>query len=381
MYKLDLPMLVQQKEQQVLRRRQQMEDERKKRIFDARRRTIGVDLAALSEQVAERKRREEAERQREDALASEMLRHDKIATVLDARAHNDLRNLQKNINDFRFTHQTKDTRREWDLNDPLSLKKEKPARVDDKDERCGVSSLQMFRGEDLDEKERSKRQKEQLTRWFDEQKREKNDRLQQEKNEERLYYLRQRELENRLTELEKLELEQRRLLNSTVRDTNKSLADEKRRNWQKQREQELQDNLTEIRNNLYGDMLTENPDAATSAFGPHRVVPDRWKGMTPEQLAEIRRDQEWQRRENEARRQNQELVEAAWQEQEKRNYRALSLLDRESERRRRATDQHVMHENKSLGSQQNAKLEYLNKVVYTNTPTDKFFDQFNTTTR
>ena len=52
-------------------------------------------------------------------------------------------------------------------------------------------------------------------------------------------------------------------------------------------------------NNIYGDFLTENPAVAQSAFGPHRVVPDRWKGMTPEQLAEIRRMQDIQRREME----------------------------------------------------------------------------------
>jgi len=45
--------------------------------------------------------------------------------------------------------------------------------------------------------------------------------------------------------------------------------------------------------------LTENPAAAQSAFGSHRVVPDRWKGMTPEQIAEIRRQQDIQRKEAE----------------------------------------------------------------------------------
>jgi len=48
---------------------------------------------------------------------------------------------------------------------------------------------------------------------------------------------------------------------------------------------------------LYGDFLTENPATALSAFGVHRVIPDRWKGMTPEQIAEIRRVQEIQRQE------------------------------------------------------------------------------------
>ena len=50
-------------------------------------------------------------------------------------------------------------------------------------------------------------------------------------------------------------------------------------------------------NMLYGDFLTENPACAQSAFGAHRVIPDRWKGMTPEQVNEIRRVQDIQRKE------------------------------------------------------------------------------------
>jgi len=64
-----------------------------------------------------------------------------------------------------------------------------------------------------------------------------------------------------------------------------------------QKQQADDDNRTEMANMLYGDFLTENPACAQSAFGAHRVIPDRWKGMTPEQLNEIRRVQEIQRKE------------------------------------------------------------------------------------
>ena len=64
-----------------------------------------------------------------------------------------------------------------------------------------------------------------------------------------------------------------------------------------QKQQAEDDNRTEMANMLYGDFLTENPACAQSAFGAHRVIPDRWKGMTPEQLAEIRRVQDLQRKE------------------------------------------------------------------------------------
>lgn len=56
----------------------------------------------------------------------------------------------------------------------------------------------------------------------------------------------------------------------------------------REKKQEQEDNLAEISNLLRGDLLSENPQQAASSFGPHRVVPDRWKGMTQEQLEQIR---------------------------------------------------------------------------------------------
>lgn len=66
-----------------------------------------------------------------------------------------------------------------------------------------------------------------------------------------------------------------------------------------QKQQELDDNMTEIANHVFGDVLTENPAVAQSAFGPHRVITDRWKGMSPQQLEDIRKQQEKQRLEKE----------------------------------------------------------------------------------
>lgn len=69
--------------------------------------------------------------------------------------------LEKSINDFRSEHQRPEDRREFDIYDPDSKKKDKPARVSDDDPRCGISSLQKFLGEDLNEKARKKLQQEQ----------------------------------------------------------------------------------------------------------------------------------------------------------------------------------------------------------------------------
>ncbi len=58
--------------------------------------------------------------------------------------------------------------------------------------------------------------------------------------------------------------------------------------------QEEYDNYAEMANMVSSDLLTENPDQAISQFGPHRVVPDRWKGMNEDQLRRIREEQQQQ---------------------------------------------------------------------------------------
>lgn len=49
-----------------------------------------------------------------------------------------------------------------------------------------------------------------------------------------------------------------------------SQAKEKAAQRQQEMTQEQDDNFTEIINNVHGDMLTENPDVAQSAFGLQR---------------------------------------------------------------------------------------------------------------
>jgi hypothetical protein len=94
-----------------------------------------------------------------------MIRNDKIAYLLDKRQEHDTRELSRGLNEFRALHQQPDARREWDLQDPDMLKKDKPARVSDDDPRCGPASLQKFDGEDLNSQGRRKYQQEQLREW------------------------------------------------------------------------------------------------------------------------------------------------------------------------------------------------------------------------
>lgn len=94
-----------------------------------------------------------------------MKQNDKIMCMLEEQHKNDIRNINKATSEFQKNLQKPEMRREFDLNDPHALKKDRPARVSDDDPRCTASGLQKFLGEDLNYNQRMKFQKEQLREW------------------------------------------------------------------------------------------------------------------------------------------------------------------------------------------------------------------------
>lgn len=125
-------------------------------------------------------------------------------------------------------------------------------------------------------------------------KQQKNERSQEEANikqANRLYDLKAREMDERAVELAESERQCREAINLATAKYNAALARETKAKNDLVKTQEQDDNFTEMTNHIFGDILTENPDVAQSAFGPHRVIPDRWKGMSPAQVNEIRKIQ------------------------------------------------------------------------------------------
>ena len=104
----------------------------------------------------------------------------------------------------------------------------------------------------------------------------------------RLHDLKAIENDQRAMELARAEQECRKAINMATKDLNQALANERAAKDDLDKQKEQDDNFTEITNNVFGDMLTENPDVAQSAFGSHRVVTDRWKGMSPAELNQIK---------------------------------------------------------------------------------------------
>lgn len=379
MYKLDLP--VDLKEQAAVERRRRLEKERQSRIFNNKFRLIGVDKDALDQQVQDRKFMEEMEQKRSEAFAHDMIRNDKLTVLLDRRQEHDLREMNRALNEFRSLHQQPDARREWDLQDPDSLKKDKPARVNDDDPRCGPASIQKFDGEDLNSQARRKYQQEQIREWSIQQQHEKNLARMQQNMANKLYDFKQMELDQRARELQQAEEECRRAINSAVKDYNEALQREidQRNAIKKMHEQD--DNMTEIANAIFSDLLTENPDQAISSFGPHRVVPDRWKGMSPEQIEKIRQEQIRQMAEKQRLKEMERLENEEFDKRRIIEAKAGLIMEKQLERKEKELIQQLKEENKRLDYEQKSHKDYLDKVVYTNQPTAAYYMQFNTSTR
>lgn len=379
MYKLDLPINL--KEASAIERRRNQEEQRKARIFNSKTRIIGVDEQALKQQVKDRQQQDEREKRRHEAFAADAVRADMIAELLQKRQEHDIRELNIALNEFRMLHQQPSSRREWDLYDPDALKKDRPARVSDDDPRCGISGLQKFDGEDLNNKARGKFMEEQRRLWAEQQMRERQQAEDNQKKADRLYELKMRELDQRACELQRAEEDCRRAINEATKNYNVAQARELSAKQAVQKQQAEDDNRTEMANMLYGDFLTENPACAQSAFGAHRVIPDRWKGMTPEQLAEIRRVQDIQRKEAQRLREEDKRQQEEFDRQRVAQSRAVELLTREQDRRRRDINDQLATENRRLADEQKSHQRYLDQDVYTNVPTAAYFMQWNTCSR
>jgi len=375
MYKVDIPLDT--KETAAIERRRNMESARKSRIFDARQRTIGVDLDGIKDQVQERKHRDTDEDRRHQAYASLMIRNDKTAQLLDARNQRMQDQISRDLVDFRSREQQPETRREYDLNDPDYIKNSRPLGETDH----GVSSLQSFVGEDIYNKDRLKHQKEQVREWSLQLQSERSAAEEEAALQDRMYDLKRIQLDNKAMKLEaEANAEHDSNVNAT-KEFNQRLAEEQRLAREAQKNQELCDNVQEIRNQILGDTLTENPDVARSAFGPHRVIPDRWKGMSEDQLNEIRSLQERQRLENIKKQEQAAERNAEWSLQQTSTAKAGILMDRAHSRHQVDLRKQLDLENAELAREQTAKKKHLDQEVYTNVPNQSYYAQFNTTSR
>eukprot|EP00927_Polykrikos_kofoidii_P030069 TRINITY_DN25936_c0_g1_i1.p1 TRINITY_DN25936_c0_g1~~TRINITY_DN25936_c0_g1_i1.p1 ORF type:complete len:422 (-),score=103.66 TRINITY_DN25936_c0_g1_i1:151-1416(-) len=357
--------------------RRQFELERRQRIFDAKRRTIGVDKQMLDQQVIEKRLRNEAEQAEIRADDGTMARCDKLLKLAEIEKQRIRRNMEKHCKDYSMQNLNFESRREYDINDPLYVRKGVPSRIGDDDPRCGPSSMQQFGGEDVLREERTRQQKAQMVNFIEQQKFEKSMMSGQDAIDDANMA---REYAD-MTELrDQLDDEAGRIRKKTavdLRNDNLKQAQENIDARQRGQEEEEEKNAREIEFNLTNPFMTETGVKYKKTGG---VVRDSYKGSTREereQVAAIQRDQCIENNQMRGANANEE-----WQHASEANAvrKHLVASERQKQQNRRKLAQQVAQENLRAAAVQNQKTKGYNEL-YTNKFSPEFFEQFGTTTR
>ncbi|XP_063236331.1 RIB43A-like with coiled-coils protein 2 [Bacillus rossius redtenbacheri] len=369
------------KEAAAIERRRRFEVERRARIFDARKRVIGVDEAALKMQMEERRAREAEKHRLYEAFEQQRLRDAQLALALEKQAEEERFCVNKAIDTFRSVYQRPEQRREFDLYDPDGLKKALPARVSDDDPRCSLSSAQRFAGEDLAGRERLRAQAQQQRAWLEQQLAERRAADAARRAAEEAHQRALAERAQRAAELDAAERECRRRLDAATACFNKALAEEQEAERKLDEARDREDERAEVYNLVTSDLLTENPDVAGSSLGAHRVVGYKYKGMSRGQLEDIRKEQLRQVEEARTRKAEEEAFNNQWYKFSSDMCNLVMKKDQELTRKQRELNKNILHNNLRLYEEQKSRQEYMDKVVFTNEPTQEYFQQFNTSTR
>ena len=368
-------------QERAIATRRALEVERLKRIKDPKSRVMGIDTEALAAQVAEKQAAAAADKALRMEYDTQRLQQDAQLAYLEQERLRAERTKAQFIDQFRATEQGKEKSREYDLNDPLSKKKDLPGRIGDEDSRMSVSGLQKFHGEDLAYAQRIKVQQEELREWSNELALKKAEKLAAEKARDDAHANRALEIDQMKLDLEATARMARTAANVAVAEYQLAQAAAKREREAAAQKAELQDNTEEIQCNLASDMLTENPVVGRSFIAPNRLRPDHYKGMSPAEQVAVIEAQDLQRTQNLVVAATAKADGAAIDAAMEATRRMGAYQDAQVAAMRADMRKQMMEDNLGIAKQQYAGKYHLNEKVYKNALDASFFDQFGTTSR
>lgn len=366
------------KEAACIEFRRRNEEERKKRIFNPRTRMIGVDREAIDKQLLEKNQQRQHEAEIQQRYDNELQRQkDELNLQLNALARERFQ-LQCELNEFRARYQRREQTREFDLNDPHYLRNSLTARDSSTGAPLKLSNSLTFMGEDEHCEERSRQQKQQQRAWLQQQIQERNRIKTEVEQASRALDAAIKAHDDRIRQIDDAEQQLRRQIKQNTVEFNVQMAREQQAKREQRKREDDEDDMAQIINMLTSDMLTENKALGkTSNFGPGRKVISQYRGLTDEEMHQIRNEQK------------QQIVEKIERDNcakqtEEQFDRMLALRventlreERELTRRRQEIADQINRENNQLTEQQ----RLMQNVCYSSDPNDEYFAQFNTTTR
>lgn len=265
-------------------------EERRTRFLMSKSRAIGLDVQGLDQQLAENCQKRQDDRdlknQEDNYIINVSNALQAAAAAEDAARREHRRQLQ---NHWTMQSRTNHLRPEADLYDPAQLRKDPVPSIGT----VGVSAAQFFDGDKelVGRAEREEKMREQHAMISD--KVAENQRMRELEAEEEALHARILKEQVRLrTQLAHEDAEARRNRNMDVQRTNEYL--DHLRKEQARVRRELDEELAQQQFHAVYDSRHMREDRMTSSQ-PHRVVKQEWKGMTPQELDNIRATQAQQR--------------------------------------------------------------------------------------
>jgi len=360
----------------AFKRSQEME--RRARIFDAKRRTIGVDKEMLDQQVMENRMKKAMEKANIKADDGMMRQCDKMLKLMETDKTNKQRQSEKHCKDFSLQNLHFAARREYDLNDPLAIRKEMPGRIGDDDPRCGVSSFQQFNGEDLLKEERIRQQRAQQVNFIEQQKFEKSMLAQANKGDGAAHAREVAEITALRNEMEENEHALRRELKCGQQGDNLDAAYDKIQGKWQQKEEEHMRNQEELDFHATDPFLNEHGQVIL----PSGTVEKRttYKGSTREERVDVFKTHMDQCEENAGNRMMTGYEDRVHNANNEACRKHLVATERQKGLERRKQAMQIAQENRQLHLQQHEKTKETNQT-YTNKYGQEFFEQFGTHSR
>lgn len=354
----------------AIEKKRMLADQRAARLADPKQRALGIDRAALDEQIREKEARQRQDKERNAFYDRQALLMDKHACALQQEVNQVRSRREKELVEYRAAFQKREAGRDYDLCDPKCVTGDIPGRVADDDPRNGPSSLQRFAGEDLDASNRRRAQQKQLQDWCQQQVDEKLAKKWMEQESNRTFEDRAEETNFRVFQVEQSIAEQRRQRDAAQAEFNKALAEQKRREALRDKDRRTQQNLEEIHNMLDSDFLNEREGTVT-AMG-EKVKAERFRGLTEDQRKRILAEQEHQRDELRRRKQQEAENERQWAQQEQMQIRMADALDRQRNRERRMESSKLDEERQRQAQEAADRKKHLDEV-YSNAVGENYF--------
>ncbi|XP_015233395.1 PREDICTED: RIB43A-like with coiled-coils protein 1 [Cyprinodon variegatus] len=372
MFKADLTL--DQQEEKTLEARRSAERARKARIYNTRLRVMGLDLEALNQQVQEKKHRQNLEKQRDKAFDAMRRRQDEELIQQDSNEKEKRKAMHRDLTQHWASQQQAEHCRDDDLKGAFN--------ITIPESELGPASMQTFKGEGVGEDQREQRRKTErdLQAQMDENKR----REMRAKHKEILVNKDLVHQDLRGLQQAALEEDRKKAARIALDNYNQALAAERAEFFKEQHRREERENLEEMWHTATSDMMTECPEQAERFVGggrPPQILPDRWKGMSPEHLSLFHREREQQCLERQRKLGAEQIKNKTW------DLHLLKLAKEAEEKEqkiaelRREKRMQLDQYNKLLAREQQANQDYLEKELYTSKPTKDYFYQFNTSSR